>query len=86
MACAYRLFKVANPEGAGIRISPGKLSEGEARYCKQCPEPACLESCDVGAIYQADGLVRIDYNCCTGCGACVNSCPFGRMFWCRERG
>lgn len=86
VVCAYKFFKVANREGAGIRIVTDESWGMKAKYCKQCPEPACLESCDVGAIYQEDGVVYIDYDSCTGCGACVSSCPFGLMFWFREAG
>ncbi|MCX8204719.1 MAG: 4Fe-4S dicluster domain-containing protein [Candidatus Nezhaarchaeota archaeon] len=84
VVCAHRFFKVVNTEGSGIRLLANELRDVKAKYCKQCSEPACLESCGVGAIYRVGGLVCIDYDSCTGCGACVSSCPFGLMFWFKE--
>ena len=85
VACAYRFFKTTNLEASGIKLL-GNPFNVEAKYCKQCAEPACLESCDMEAIYQSGGVVYIDYNSCTGCGACVKACPYRRMFWFEERG
>ena len=85
LACAYRFFKALNPKGSGIRILSNPLGV-DAKFCKQCSEPECLESCDMDAIYWAGGAVHIDYNSCTGCGACVKACPFGYMYWFEERG
>ena len=48
--------------------------------CQQCKKPPCLDACPVAAIKQdPDGLVRIDYELCIGCEACVTQCPFGVM-------
>ena len=35
----------------------------------------CVRSCDYDAIHVIDGLARVDYRNCTGCGACVDACP-----------
>lgn len=35
----------------------------------------CVTVCDFDAIHMDDGLPVIDYERCTGCGACVNACP-----------
>jgi RnfABCDGE-type electron transport complex B subunit len=35
----------------------------------------CKRSCDYGAINIVDGLSRIDYEKCVGCGACSKICP-----------
>jgi carbon-monoxide dehydrogenase iron sulfur subunit len=84
VACAYRFFKVANAKASGIKIL-GTPFNAEANVCKQCLDPKCLEGCGMEAIYKAGGVVYIDYNSCTGCGACVEACPFGSMNWLEER-
>lgn len=35
----------------------------------------CVTVCDFDAIHMEEGLPVIDYEQCTGCGACVKACP-----------
>jgi RnfABCDGE-type electron transport complex B subunit len=35
----------------------------------------CAQVCAWDAIDVGDGLARIDYDACTGCGACADTCP-----------
>ena len=35
----------------------------------------CVDSCEYDAMTMVDGLPRIDYDNCVGCGACVRACP-----------
>jgi len=37
----------------------------------------CTRVCRFDAIHIVDGLATIDYQKCTGCGACVKACPRG---------
>jgi protein NrfC len=47
--------------------------------CRQCVDPACVEVCPADALTANAkfGNVRmVDFEKCTGCGECVEACPF----------
>jgi Fe-S-cluster-containing dehydrogenase component len=54
--------------------------------CMHCDEAPCIPSCPAeGAIYRRDdGLVIIDPTKCTGCKKCVESCPYGAIYFNEE--
>ena len=46
--------------------------------CMQCSKPLCVAACTQGAsTIGEDGVVQIDHEECTGCGMCVEACPYG---------
>ena len=47
--------------------------------CLQCSKPACVEQCPTAAIEkrEEDGIIQVIADKCTGCGICVDACPFG---------
>ena len=48
--------------------------------CQQCDRPACAASCPEGAIARTEtGVVAVEAAKCTGCGACVEGCPYGAI-------
>ncbi|MBN2063013.1 MAG: carboxypeptidase regulatory-like domain-containing protein [Deltaproteobacteria bacterium] len=51
--------------------------------CMHCDDAPCMEACSIdGAIYRRDdGLVIIDPVKCTGCRACVDSCPYHAIYY-----
>ena len=51
--------------------------------CMHCDEAPCIPACPIeGAIYKRDdGLVIIDSVKCTGCKNCVDSCPYGVIYF-----
>ena len=70
-----RLRKVRiTEEGTFPDVMVHNLSLG----CQHCAAPLCMASCPAGAITKSEdeGVVRVDPNKCTGCGACVQACVF----------
>ncbi|RLB20604.1 MAG: 4Fe-4S ferredoxin [Deltaproteobacteria bacterium] len=57
------------------------------RVCQHCDDPPCMEVCPEGAIEKrADGIVILDQDRCTGCGLCVDECPYDAISLDQERG
>lgn len=44
--------------------------------CYHCADAACVKVCPTGALFKEDGLTRLDRSACSGCGYCVEACPF----------
>jgi carbon-monoxide dehydrogenase iron sulfur subunit len=55
--------------------------------CQQCDEPYCMNACPILAIKRDSktGAMLIDHDKCIGCQMCIVSCPFGAIFYDRER-
>lgn len=70
-----KLIKVAE-EGPIVR--DGRLDFSyRVDLCRHCEAPPCVEVCPVEAITKrTDGLVILETEVCTGCGACVAVCPY----------
>lgn len=46
------------------------------RRCFHCAEAACVEVCPTGALSKWNGLTKVAAERCSGCGYCVDACPF----------
>lgn len=47
------------------------------RSCMHCTEAGCVKVCPSGALYHHElGFVAYDKDICTGCGYCIDACPF----------
>lgn len=44
--------------------------------CYHCTDAACVSVCPTGALFKEDGLTRLDRDVCSGCGYCVEACPY----------
>jgi len=73
---------------ARLRIEADGPLSFRLEVCRRCEVPACVVACPTHAVEMADGLgiVVIDSQDCTGCGACVRACPYGGLSqWPRRR-
>jgi Fe-S-cluster-containing dehydrogenase component len=49
--------------------------------CNQCTDAPCVTNCPTGAShYSTGGVVMVDRDLCTGCKACVASCPYDARY------
>ena len=47
------------------------------RSCMHCTDAACVKVCPTGALYHhPSGIVAYNKDLCSGCGYCVEFCPF----------
>ena len=45
--------------------------------CYHCTDAGCVAVCPTDALSRKDGLTLLDRSACSGCGYCVQACPFG---------
>lgn len=86
-ACARRPGQ-GGLEGSCIHVrSAGGIRKGFiVIVCRACSDPPCARVCPTDALLQrSGGGVRLRSERCIGCGNCVEACPFGAVFWDRER-
>jgi phenylglyoxylate dehydrogenase beta subunit len=70
-----------------IRVLRDKAGLGKVAICKQCSEAECAINCPAECITRSPtGVVQIDHNSCTGCGACEDACPYGAIHVDSSRG
>jgi Fe-S-cluster-containing dehydrogenase component len=49
--------------------------------CNHCSDTPCVEACPTGASHVAEGgVVLVNPAKCTGCKACMASCPYGARY------
>jgi formate dehydrogenase iron-sulfur subunit len=59
-------------------IKKGTEWHSRKMACNHCTDAACVEVCPTGALsYNKLGFVQYDKEKCSGCGYCVEFCPFG---------
>jgi Fe-S-cluster-containing hydrogenase component 2 len=83
VVCSERHTGTSAPSRSRVRIWVDVLDgECDAAYCRQCADAPCAAACPVEAI-SFDKALRawlLDEELCTGCGACVDACPFDAIW------
>ena len=80
MFCSLSHTDTCNPARSRVNIIKMDLDvRCVPMVCQQCVDPACENSCPVGAISRnpATGAMETDRDICIGCRTCVFACPFG---------
>ena len=73
----YRDWIVTETNG----VFPHLTQEIRSERCNHCANPPCVDCCPTGASYVADGgIVLVDHDMCTGCKACMASCPYDARY------
>ena len=49
--------------------------------CQHCEDAPCIKACPCGAMHKGPGgSVQVDYDLCSGHGACKEVCPYGAIY------
>ncbi len=60
---------------------PGLSMQIRSERCNQCTVSPCVTSCPTGASHYGEaGVVLVNESKCTGCKACMASCPYGARY------
>ena len=77
--CNGGVNAVKNFEYRGVNdcLAATKVLAGDALACKYgcLGFGSCVAACKFDAIHVVDGVARIDYDKCKGCGMCAQKCP-----------
>jgi Fe-S-cluster-containing dehydrogenase component len=63
-------------------VFPNLEMEIRSERCNHCSNPPCVDSCPTGASFidQNSNITLVNSSKCTGCKACVASCPYDARF------
>ena len=82
LACSFEKEGVFNPALSRIWVEEiGFPGVPVPLICHQCTNAPCAAACPVEAIKQnaETGAYIVDVDTCTGCGECVEACPWGAI-------
>ncbi|MHA1917587.1 MAG: 4Fe-4S dicluster domain-containing protein [Candidatus Ranarchaeia archaeon] len=80
--CSLEKEGVLNTKKSRIKIKRREPNLDFPIACHHCEAPSpCELACPTNAIYQKDGIVRVDESKCIGCSACGEACPYGAIYF-----
>ncbi len=81
LVCAALKEGVFQPGKGRLKINNFPLrGYSVPSICFQCPKANCLEACPTAALYRdSEGVVLVNQDLCTSCGACVAACTYGMV-------
>jgi len=81
LVCSAVKEKGFNPLFSRIRTVRAGPLLNVSIACRLCKEPTCVKSCPRKALTkdEANGVILVDYDRCSGCCWCVEMCEFGVM-------
>ncbi len=81
LSCSIEKEKKFVPRKARLKAIYNYPLKDAVFVCRQCVFAPCAEKCPTEAISRNGhtGPWKVDPNKCTGCGICVEVCPFGVM-------
>jgi carbon-monoxide dehydrogenase iron sulfur subunit len=81
LICAFNKHSDFNPKRSRIRIvKMERFFVDVPVVCKQCGNPQCVAKCPGDALSRdANGIIYVVEEKCTGCELCAEACPFGAI-------
>jgi len=80
IVCSMEHFKKIHTKRALIKYDDDWPRVGNVKFCRQCPQRACMQACPEEALYLSpEGVVQLDRKRCVACLLCSAACPFGEL-------
>ncbi|MHA1742194.1 MAG: 4Fe-4S dicluster domain-containing protein [Candidatus Thorarchaeota archaeon] len=75
--CSMYYFKVIGPERARVRVLRIEPGLDFPLFCRNCEDAPCISACPENALTRTSkGVIIVNNRLCTGCGLCVDACPY----------
>ena len=80
-ACSMTKYNSFNPTRSRIRVVRIYPHTNAALNCRLCEDTPCITACPRKALTRAEanGVIEVNDNLCTGCGWCIRACDFGAI-------